>query len=498
MPYIKKRLADDLKIKVDSSVDPLTVVAHGACIFGMGQKIPDKIFKKQTKKDDKIKNKVELHYTPLTSDSEESVTGKISGLDSKNQYYIKIQSDSGTFTGPKTKINNGKFFYTVNVEPKKQNLYWIYLFDEKNKPVKISPDSFTITHGLSVSGAPIPHSISVVVAVQDFETNQQMNKCDKIFEKGSMLPLKKTIDIYKTARKLKKGEDGTLDIEVVEGESEILDRNTYVCQTGFKGKDLPHDLPAGTPLELSIEVNESREVSITAYIPLIDVTLNARSTLMDEKIESNELSSDLDLQRERAAVVMENCSDEESKKISDDIQTVSKSVENSSNDEDEKRKANKQLKDLKQLLDKFEKEKAFPQLVKEYNELTKNIEKIINEYAAKEEKKELEERFKEIKQEVDKAIEKKDKTLIVRNLEQLYELRNQALFSNPEMWIVQFKDIAQNGKFTNEKEAQYFIGKGVRAIEEEDMEELKRCTHELYLLLTIEEQQKSSLSGITR
>jgi molecular chaperone DnaK len=40
IPYIKERLEKDLKISVDTSADPLTVVARGACIFAISQKIP--------------------------------------------------------------------------------------------------------------------------------------------------------------------------------------------------------------------------------------------------------------------------------------------------------------------------------------------------------------------------------------------------------------------------------------------------------------------------
>ena len=72
--------------------------------------------------------------------------------------------------------------------------------------------------------------ISVVVASRDYDINQLVNVCDKVLEKGTILPSKRDLDIYKTSRKLKKGEDSTLDIDIVEGESEIPDRNTFLCK----------------------------------------------------------------------------------------------------------------------------------------------------------------------------------------------------------------------------------------------------------------------------
>ncbi len=498
MPYIQERLENELGIKVDSSVDPLTVVARGACVFAMSQKIPTKFLDNESKKIKAGTHEITLNYTTLTSDTEESVTGIISGLNDKEQYYVQIQSDSGTFTGQKTKVNKGKFYYSVNIEKNKNNLFWIYGFDNNGKPIKISQDSFTVTHGLSVSGAPIPHSIGVVVASRDFSRNRIINTCEKIFEKGSVLPLNKTLDVYKTSRKLKKGEDASLDIDIVEGESEIPDRNTYLCKLGIRGKELPHDLPSGTPVELTLDMNESRELVVTAYIPLIDLTLNARSTVKDEAVDIKNMDSELEAQRARAESTLEECSIDERKKIVDKIQSVSESIDKSSNDEDEKRKASKQLKDLKIILDEVEEEKEMPQLIKQYNSIEENVQKIINEYADPKEKEGYEHQFKNIKSEGKKAISENNKTLLIRITEQLLDLRQTAIFSNPSTWVSQFRQIIQNGNFINEKEAKYYIDKGEKAIKNGDIDELKRCTRQLGLLLPQEEQTKIKLSGISR
>jgi len=498
MPYLQERLEKDLGIKVDSSVDPLTVVARGACVFAMGQRIPQKFLKEKSRKTKDGTHNITLNYTTLTSDDEESITGIIDGLNDNEQYYVQIQSDSGTFSGPKVKMNKGKFYYSVNLESNRTNLFWIYVFDSKGKPVKILQDSFTITHGLSVSGAPIPHSIGVVVASRDFTKNQVTNTCEKIFEKGLVLPLKKTLDVYKTSRKLKKGEDATLDINIVEGESEIPDRNTYLCELGIRGKELPHDLPAGTPVELTLEMNESRELNVSAYVPLIDLTLNARYTLKDEDVDVDSMGSELESQRARAESVLGDCDIEERKKIVDKIQSVSESVDKSNNDEDEKRKANKQLKELKMILDDVEEEKEMPQLTKEYKAIESNVEKIIEEYADPKERDDFRTRLKSINSDSKKAINEENKALLIRAIEQLLELRQTAIFSNPSTWVDQFRQIVNNGNFINEKEAQYYIDKGERAIQTGDVDELKRCTRQLGLLLPQEEQSKIKISGISR
>ena len=502
IPYIRERIKTDLKIVADASVDPLTVVARGACVFGIGQKIPKEFIEDNGKKLKKGTMQVNLNYESLTSDTEETISGVIDELkDSEDEHYIQIQSDSGFYNGSKIKLKGGKFFDTVAVEPNKSNAYWIYLFDKDGNSISVDPDSFTITHGLSVSGAPLPHSVGIIVAKKDHVRNIATNVCERVFDKGSILPIKKVLIDYKTSRKLKKGEENKLDITLVEGESEIPDRNTYLCELGINGKDLPHDLPEGTPLELTVEMNESREVFVTAYIPLIDLTLKARSTAQDEALAVKTIEYDLKVQTDRAQSVSENCSNEEKTKLNNTINAVSSSLRSAHIDEDEKRKANKQLKDLKMIIDKMEKEKEMPQLVKEFKESTEDTQKIIIELGEDKDKAQHEEHLKKMQEEGEKAIKENDKTLLIRINEQIKELGGKALFSNPATWVYQFNQlIGSNKKFINEKEAIYYTEKGRRSIELGDVDELKRCVHNLLLLLPSEEQEtmRNNLSGITR
>jgi molecular chaperone DnaK len=504
IPYIKHRLEDDLKIIVDSSVDPLTVVARGACIFAIGQKIPKELLEKKKKKAKKGTQKLSIFHETLTSESEQTVTGVIEELKNiDEEYYIQIQSDSGFYSGKKNKIKDGTFLDNVAVEPNKTNLYWVYLFDKDGNSVPIDPDSFSITHGLSVTGAPLPHSIGIVIAKKDFESGFEFTEVfEKVFEKGSVLPLISAPEIFKTTRPLKKGDDDNpLWIGIQEGESDIPDRNTFICEMGIKGSDLPYDLPEGTDIEISVEVNESRELFLKAYIQLIDRTLDARATFDDEIVDVAKLETELVAQEERAGIVSDNCSTDEKRSINETIQSAQSSVKNAHLNKEEKGKANKQIKDLKVMLDKIEKEKEMPQLIKEFHSGIENVQKIINEYADEKDKENNDEQLLKIKSEGEKAIAEKDKALLIRVNEQIQELSAKALFSNPETWVYQFKKlVSENHIFINEKEARYYTEKGHKAVELGDIDELKRCVHNLILLLPSDKREavRKNISGITR
>jgi len=499
IPYVKERLEKDLKIQVDTSVDPLTIVARGACVYGVSQQVPEELVESDPVNKDAFS--IKLHFDSLSSDIETTVSGVIDDLrDIEEDYYIQIQSDSGTYSGAKIKIKNGKFFDTVTLDQNRTNLFWVYLFDSEGNAVPINPDSFTIIHGLSISGAPIPHSIGVGVVKKDFKTGIATEVFDKFFAKNSTLPLKDT-KTYKTLRKLKKGDkDNVLPINVYEGESDRQDRNHRVCSLKLSGEKIPYDLPEGTAIDITIEVNESREVTVNAYIESIDLSVDARATMHDEELDIEQMRAELESQRARIENAKSNCSDSERRDLEHTFESADDSLDRAEDDLDEKRKASKQLKDLKSHLDSLERDKEMPQLIREFKDGIIKTDEAIKELGNKEELNQHKELLDTLKTEGEMAIENEDKHLLMGVNEQIDDLRHKIVFSNPAAWSYLFqKIVSENKNFISDKEAEYYINKGLRCIEMGDTDELKRCVKGLMLLLPPEEQQsiQNSMSGIT-
>lgn len=501
IPYIKNRLEREFGIVVDSSVDPLTVVAKGACIFAMSQRLPEELLvKKRTAVQGE--QKVSLHFDSLTAESEESISGTFDGLkESTEEYFIQIQSDSGLFSGTKIKLRNGKFFETVSLEKGKTNLFWLYLFDSKGTSVPVVPDSFQLTNGLSVLGAPIPHSIGIAVAKKDIRSGFAVTESmDFLFPKNSILPLKGS-KTYRTVKKVVQGDkDNALPIKVYEGDSDNPDRNHLVCDLRVNGEKLPFDLPANSEVEITVTVNESREVTVDAFIPSIDLLLNARASVHAENINIDAVQEALTTQSQRLQQVKPNLDDAQREKLDSMVANIQTSIGNSKIDEDEKRKADKQLKELKSALDQQEVEKELPQLKTEFEEEVKSARSLINDIGESREKETNLQHLSVLQTEGEKAIAQGDRFLLIRVNEQISELGTKALFSNPAIWAYKFNQIASSShQFINEKEAEYYIQKGKRAIELSDLDEVKRCVHNLMLLLPPAEQASinSNISGIT-
>jgi hypothetical protein len=148
----------------------------------------------------------------------------------------------------------------------------------------------------------------------------------------------------------------------------------------------------------------------------------------------------------------------------------------------------------------IERDKEMPQLIREFKEGILKADQAIKEVGNKEELHQHKELLESLKTEGEMAIEDDDKHLLARVNEQIDDLRNKIIFSNPAAWAYFFEKIVkENKKFISDKEAEYYINKGRRAIEMGDTEELKRCVKGLMLLLPPEEQQiiQNTMSGIT-
>ena len=501
IPYVRKALEDEFKIKVDGSIDPLTVVAKGASIFGLSQRVPTDILNegRETVKDEM---NVTLNYDSMTSDEDQTITGIVEELrDSDSEHFVQIQADSGFYTSSKIKLKNGKFFDTIAIEKGKTNTYWLYLFDDTGNTIPMFPDSFSVTHGLTVAGAPIPHDVGVIYAKKGFDSGFQMTEvCDPYFEKNSVPPLKKTNN-YKTVKKLEKGKENNLPIKVYEGNSTNPSNNEVITSLQIDGKKLPYDLPEATDVDITIRIDESRTVLVEAYIPSIELTINARADTYKQNVNVAELEKDLAVQKERLKSIKKNVSEEEYEQLENTIDDLGTNIKNANLDNDDKNKAERDMRELKTSFDSLEQSKELPQLKDEFNANVENAKEVITELDDSPEKTEILSELKVLENEGEKAIKSSDKTMLLRVNEQIEQLTFRSVFQNPAAWVLMLNQIKEKrNELANQTDADYFIDKADKAVSDGDVEELKRCVRNLLNLLPKETQDEinSSMSGITK
>lgn len=511
IPYIKNALRDKFHINVDSSLNPHTAIARGACIYGISHKVPDKYIVSSKNKIDSNAKKLSLKYDSVTADKEETISGVIEGLKGDEDYYIKIQRDDNNYVTDKIKLDNGKFIDSVTLRENKTNKFWVYLINERGDSLKVEPEYFEITQGVKLGGIPISKPLGVAVRkTEDVNINSSGNilpeteKMEIFFKKNENLPLEKS-KVFKTVKTVRKGEgDNICPIKVFEGESMVPDNNKQICMMNITGKQIPHNLPKGSEIEVTLRVDNSETLTLEVYIPSLDWYDDKQEdirTIYDEEVDINTVKREFKDQKEDIKKIESTCTKEEQESLGNLCKTVKRSINNAKESEEEKRKARSKLRNLKNKIEKLKKKKKFPELKKEFNKLMSDVKKIKESVNNKKKKSQIIEQINVLEEEGEQAISKKDKDLLSNINQQIRQIVVRVLVTNTNFLKGEFRRIkSMSDQFLNKDEAQKWIQKGEQAISNNNRPKLVQCIQALAKQLPDQAQSriKKHLSGITK
>jgi len=496
-PLIRHLLAKELNVKVDSSMNPFTVVAEGAAIFALSQKVPQSVIDKN-REISKDEVQATLNVESMTNEKDILITGTFN-LKSKGDYFVKISSDTGFYNSEKIKLNNNSFSAYVALELQKQNLFWVYLIDDKGTNLNIQPNSFTITQGMSLNGAPIPHEVGVIYSEQKAD-GTWTPKCFPYFDRKSTLPLSKSSS-FKTISEIDKGERVILPIEVYEGDYEDPKLNQVVTRIEIDGTNLPYSLKKGSAIDIKIEISESRQLTVEAYIPDLDLELNARVDFYSKKVEFAELEGEVEELENETQSLYENMDENQKTTIENEIDQI-KSLMNNAPDNESKQKIQNQIKVLRNELQEIRNATSFDRVLKNYHEVVDKIETNLEDVPSESEKKEFFDTFSKIQQKAVQLIEMKQEALLIRVTEELKKLKNAILAATPDYWIGFLMFIIQRKEtLKNQSLAKSLINDANKAMDENNIDQLRQAVIQLAGLLPDNDDNdiiKGKMTGITK
>lgn len=296
-PHMRAVLADSkigLGIRLDFGIDPLTVVARGAAIFAGTQKRPAAGAIASPRE----QFHVDLEYKPMSLDTEPLVGGRVSATSGCSFAGFTIE-----FANPDSKPSwrsgrirlspEGAFVATLWAERDRQNIFVVELCDPTGKQYAVEPDRVEYTVNIEPAGPTLPHHIGVAMA---------NNEMDVFFKKGTSLPAKRRRR-HVTIKELKRGSSGqVISIPVVEGiypfDAEL---NREIGHIDVCADNISRDVPVGSEVEIALQLDESRRLSGTAYIPILDEEFRLRmdGTLEKPVPDARRLRDDVARQKRR-------------------------------------------------------------------------------------------------------------------------------------------------------------------------------------------------------
>lgn len=263
IPLVRNKIEETLGIKVNTSTDPTTAVAMGAAYYAGSKTIQ---VAAKSKEETSVKNQIEVKaaFQKQTQDSEEYFVANVTG-NFDNAFYRITRLDGGFDTG--IKVLTERISEVLHLLPHTNNHFQFKVFDKNDQTFSCNLTSFEIVHGkFSVFGQPLPNDICI--EIDDIENG--ITKCEVIFEKNAILPLKKTI-LKEITRTIKKGSKDQIIINVLEGNKYAIPSSNFPLGViEIKGEDMESDLIKGSDVEIKLEMTESRDLKIKATLLVND------------------------------------------------------------------------------------------------------------------------------------------------------------------------------------------------------------------------------------
>ncbi|MCK2242970.1 MULTISPECIES: Hsp70 family protein [unclassified Crossiella] len=273
-PGLRARLADPdlgLGIELDHSQDPTTVVARGAAVFA--STVPGEPALAVPVAGQFI---LDAEYPRTTGLTEVAVAGRFrtpSTMD-WDGYEVVLDNPAGQppFCTPNLALDsNGGFLTEVVLGEQTTSTFTVSLINPAGHRETVTPKEISIRHWLNEPGG--------TVLTNSLGLGQADGTFHAMLVKGARLPAVAHETFQTTVALRRTDAEALIRIPIVEGERGRADRNMRVGMIEIRPRDVRLDLPMGTDVEITFEVDENRRVGVIAEVPLVDEQFEAQIDL---------------------------------------------------------------------------------------------------------------------------------------------------------------------------------------------------------------------------
>ena len=292
---LRRMLKEQITEKVDTSIDPMTAVAKGAALFASTKDIPGDLQKR-----DSSKAQLSLKYPETTVETHENLGIRIdrdqSTANLPDTFTLEIiRGDSGWSSG-KVIVEGDVEIIELMLNEGKTNQFNIKLSGPDGSNIPCEPSSITIIQGMKIANATLPYSVGI--EVYDTVDNKQGVYPLAGLEKNKTLPAKGK-GSFKTMKDIRPGvKEDQLLIPIYElsrenaGSRAIL--NTFFGKFAITGQDISSFLPAGSEVEVTLNIDASRRGKLSVYLPSLDESFDiVIDSTIEKDVKKEELQQEI-------------------------------------------------------------------------------------------------------------------------------------------------------------------------------------------------------------
>lgn len=499
-PFIRKRIEELLEIPVNTGIDPTNAIVIGAAYFAATKEVNfnEASLEKPLKQ---VSRKVKVSYNRASKESEEIFAARVEGA-IEGLFYRIIREDGGYDSG--LKKLSAKIAEDLPLKEDAYNIFTFAIYDTQNNPVPTNIDTIQIAQGIyNVTGQVLPHDLSLVK--DNLETGDI--SLVSIFKKNTVLPTKAkmTAEVNKTISQ--GSSDEVIRIIVVEGPSENHpSANKKLGELFINGKQVGRDLHRGSEIDLSFELSESRDLSVSAYInpsgPEFSGIFKAKYTNVDVDLLAEEVQLlEVRLEEEKEeALACENY------EVVDKLENLSETIKELHGEAmiltltpddttDNRYKLDERKRKIAEEIGRLTSGKQIEQLRSEYQTVKSETTDLVNESGNDLERRQLH----EIVTREYTFINSTNPQKIEAEISQLRRLSYRILRRTPSFLTGWFQHLTSKREtFNDQIQAKNLIEAGKKHIESEDYDRLAEVNVRLHDLLPQQEQNSKEMRHFTR
>jgi molecular chaperone DnaK len=499
-PILRKMVKEQISDKVDTSVDPMTVVARGAALFASTVPVPEEI-KEETR--DKTKLQLDLKYESTTVEEDEMISIKVLKEKSigtyQGQIYANIVWSDGGWSGGKKQIGEKVTIFDVLLK-EGPNSFDIHIYDEAGNKLECQPHQFNILRGIGGlnSMQVLPYHIGIAKYFDSEEKDLFMPV--KGLEKNKKFPATGVINGLKTRSGVRPGmAKDIIRIPIYQGDYNAAGTtpslNNLITEVIINGESLPAVLPEGSDVDITIKVDKSQIMQFSAYFPLLDHTEELKIEIkITEPPKIEILTKEIAKAKRTAQSLAQH-------DVSDSIIELEKQLENATISADGKLQIQDALRKELIKLEQAEKSAMWPKLSEHLKEVFFNLESLIEKIKARGHEEGLnmeaiEAHLEEYKQKIELIIREKnvmEAKILTREIRLLdFEIRNIA--SGNGLDVQELRRLNDNFNSYHWKDAsrsRQLINRGMQMVAEGKTAEIRTLIFEIYNLMPEDERPET-------
>ncbi len=505
IPFLRAAFSEAIGVELDTSLNPMTVVAQGAAIFAAGVEWTARETTKPVTSSGAVS--LQLGYDKVSSTVQTDLLGKVATSSAVEA--IKIDADGGFWTSGWIPVIQDSFSAQIQLLEDKLTRYWIYARQSNGALIEIEPDSLSIRHGLQAGAPPLPHSIGLEVIGSDGKP-----ELDIVFRKGTTLPADRVMK-YRAARELRPTKpDDYLAVKVWEGEVvEDPGANLWVSAMPIYGNAIRRIIPEGAEIQLAVKIDVSRRITVDVSVPRTNESISdgvyiPEREQQDPKEQVKELPAWIEQLLLRIAAV-ESQSDESS--VLEEVEEFKRRIEDldlaasqaSADDPDLASSLIEKAREIRREVARLEKH------VKSNGRPNKKADtgrgyipqakSVVEQFGSESEKREL----SSLVQELERAEKRGDSRSASKTGERLKDLEVRVSFNQDSRWRASLQALSSPGReFVNRQESQKWIAAGAEALQKGDPQKLREAVHNLWDLLpksdAESDEEQDMLAGLRR